>query len=174
MSRGNRVNDSIRVSKVSSVADRSPMSALQALKPLIIRPSLFPFVFLAIGLSAGAALGQQPSTAGANLFAPSPQLGKMVDAERALPITSFYSHIELKSGAKPGTLVRSKPATGYDLLPGITATRILYYTRTASGKDALASGVVLVPYGRPPKGGWALRVSGHGTSRGARRCAASP
>src|SRR6202162_1676792 len=173
MSRGNRVNDSIRVSKVSSVADRSPMSALQALKPLIIRPSLFPFVLLAIGLSAGAALGQQPSTAGANLFAPSPQLGKTVDAERALPITSFYSHIELKSGAKPGTLIRSESATDYDLPPGISATRILYYTRTASGNDALASGVVLVPYGRTPKGGWPLLAWSHGTSGVARSCAPS-
>ena len=154
MSGGNRENDSIKVPQGSSVADRSTMSTLQALKPLIVRPSLFPFVLLAIGLSAGAGLGQQPSTAGANLFAPSSQLGKTVDAERALPITSFYSHIELKSGAKPGTLVRSEPATDYDLPPGITATRILYYTRTASGKDALASGVVLVPYGPSPKGGW--------------------
>src|ERR1700676_1269839 len=117
------------------------MPTLQALKPLIVRPSLLPFLLLAIGLSAGGALAQQPSTVGANLFAPSPQLGKTVDAERALPITSFYTHIELKSGAKPGTLVRSEPATDYDLPPGVTATRILYYTRTASGKDALASGV---------------------------------
>jgi len=173
MSRGNRVNDSIRVPKVSSFADRSPMSTLQALKPLIIRPSLFPFVLLAIGLSARGALAQQPSTVGANLFAPSPQLGKTVDAERALPITSFYSHIELKSGAKPGTLVRSEPATDYDLPPGITATRILYYTRTASGKDALASGVVLVPYGPSPKGGWPLLAWSHGTSGVARSCAPS-
>lgn len=167
------MNDSIKVPQVSSFADRSPMSTLQALKPLIIRPSLFPFVLFAIGLSAGAALAQHPSTVGANLFAPSPQLGKTVDAERALPITSFYSHIELKSGAKPGTLFRSEPATGYDLPPGITATRILYYTRTASRKNALASGVVLVPYGRTPKGGWPLLAWSHGTSGVARSCAPS-
>ena len=150
------MNDSIKVPQVSSFADRSPMSTLQALKPLIVRASLFPFILFAIGLSAGAALAQQPSTVGANLFAPSPQLGKTIDAERELPITSFYSQIELKADGKPGTLVRSEPATGYDLPPGITATRILYYTRAASGNAALASGVVLVPYGRPPKGGWPL------------------
>ena len=173
MSRGHRVNDSIKVPQVSSFADRSPMSTLQARKPLIVRASLFPFVLLAIGLSAGAALAQQPSTVGANLFAPSLQLGKTVDGERALPITSFYSHIELESGAKPGTLVRSEPATDYDLPPGISATRILYYTRTASGKDALASGVVLVPYGPSPKGGWPLLAWSHGTSGVARNCAPS-
>jgi hypothetical protein len=167
------VNDSIRVPKVFSFADRSPMSTLQALKPLIVRPSLLPFVLLAIGLSAGAAWAQQPSTEGANLFAPSPQLGKTVGAERALPITSFYSHIEPKSGADPGTLLRSEPATDCGLPPGITATRILYYTRTASGKDALASGVVLVPYGPSPKGGWPLLAWSHGTSGVARSCAPS-
>src|ERR1700680_2167856 len=173
MSGGNRVNDSIRVPKVSSFTDRSPMSALQALKPLIICPSLFPFVLLAIGLSARGALAQQPSTVGANLFAPSPQLGKTVDAERALPITSFYTHIELKSGAKPGTLVRSEPATDYDLPPGISPTGMLYYTPRASGKDAFASGGVLMPYGPSPKGGWPLLAWSHGTSGVARSCAPS-
>src|SRR6202041_879660 len=138
-----------------------------------VRASLFPFILFAIGLSAGAALAQQPSTVGANLFAPTSQLGKTVDAERARPITSFYSNIELKSGAKPGTLVRSEPATDYDLPPGITATRILYHTRTASGKDALASGVVLVPYGKPPKNGWPLLAWSHGTSGVSNNCAPS-
>jgi pimeloyl-ACP methyl ester carboxylesterase len=173
MSGGNRVSDSVRVPEVSSFAYRSRMPTLQALKPLIICPSLFPFVLLAIVCSAGAALAQQPSAVGADLFAPSPQAGKTVDAERALPITSFYSHVELKSGATPGTLVRSEPATDYTLPPGIAATRILYYTRTASGKDALASGVVLVPYGRPPKDGWPLLAWSHGTSGVARSCAPS-
>src|SRR3984957_1424524 len=173
MSGGNRVSDSIRVPKISSFAYRSRLPTLQAPKPLIICSRLFPFVLLAIGFSAAAALAQQPSAVGADLFAPSLQAGKTVDAERALPITSFYSRMELKSGAKPGTLVRSEPATDYDLPPGITATRILYYTRTASGKDALASGVVLVPYGRTPKGGWPLLAWSHGTSGVARSCAPS-
>ena len=148
------MNDSIKVPQVSSFADRKPHVDIASSEATYCSCQSFPFVLFAIGLNAGAALAQQPSTVGANLFAPSPQLGKTVDAERARPITSFYSNIELKSGAKPGTLVRSEPATDYDLPPGITATRILYYTRTASGKDALASGVVLVPYGPSPKGGW--------------------
>src|ERR1700723_3692260 len=173
MSGGNHVSDSIRVPKVSSFAFRSRTPTLPALKPLIICPSLFPFILLAIVCSPGSALAQQSSAVGADLFAPSSQAGKTVDAERALPITSFYSHVELKSGATPGTLVRSEPATDYALPPGIAATRILYYTRTASGKDALASGVVLVPYGRTPNGGWTLLAWSHGTSGVARSCAPS-
>jgi hypothetical protein len=167
------VSDSIRLPKVSSFAYRSRTPTLPALKPPIICPSLFPFILLAIVCSAGSALAQQPSAVGADLFAPSPQAGKTVDAERALPITSFYSDVELKSGATPGTLVRSEPATDYTLPPGIAATRILYHTRTAGNNDALASGVVLVPYGQAPKDGWPLLAWSHGTSGVARICAPS-
>ena len=55
----------------------------------------------------------------------------------------------------------------------MTATRILYHTRTADNTDTLASGVVLVPYGTPPKDGWPLLAWSHGTSGVARVCAPS-
>jgi len=111
--------------------------------------------------------------AGADLFATSSKAGKEIDANRALPITSFYASEGLKRAGEPGTLVRSEPATEYALPPGITATRILYHTRTAGNTDALASGVVLVPYGRAPDGGWPLLAWSHGTSGVARNCAPS-
>lgn len=116
---------------------------------------------------------QQVLVGGANLFAPSPQVGREIDATRALPVTSFYATEGLKTDADPGILVRSEPATEYALPPGVTATRILYHTRTASNEDTIASGVVLVPYGRPPKGGWPLLAWSHGTSGVARACAPS-
>lgn len=128
---------------------------------------------IAIALSAGAALAQQPTAVGANLFAPSYQVGREIDAERALPVTSFYRTPAPNMTAKPGTLVRAEPATGYFLPPGVTATRILYHTRTADNTDTLASGVVLVPYGRPPREGWPLLAWSHGTSGVANNCAPS-
>src|SRR5271157_3483897 len=49
--------------------------------------------FIAITLWAGATFAQQPTTFGANLFAPS-LAGREIDAERrALPITPFYKHL---------------------------------------------------------------------------------
>src|SRR5262249_9834080 len=69
--------------------------------------------------------------AGADLFAPSWRAGKGLDAERALPLTPFYASPALQTPAPPGTLVRAEPATDYTLPPGVTATRILYHTRTA-------------------------------------------
>ena len=128
---------------------------------------------IAIGLWAGVTVAQHPLGVGADLFAPSSRAGKELDAERALPLTSFYATGGLETPAEPGTLVRSEQATDYALPPGITATRILYHTRTANNVDTLASGVVLVPYGRPPNGGWPLLSWSHGTSGVARNCAPS-
>src|SRR3984893_8879245 len=128
---------------------------------------------IAIGLWAGVTVAQHPLGGGADLFAPSSRAGKELDAERALPLPSFCATGGLETPAEPGTLVRSEQATDYALPPGITATRILYHTRTANNVDTLASGVVLVPYGRPPDGGWPLLSWSHGTSGVARNCAPS-
>jgi pimeloyl-ACP methyl ester carboxylesterase len=130
-------------------------------------------LLIALSFWSGKVLAQQTLTGGADLFALSRRSGKDVDAERALPITTFYEEGELNVPAEPGTLVRSESATDYALPPGITATRILYHTRTASGRDTLGSGVVLVPYGQPPKSGWPVLAWSHGTSGVARTCAPS-
>jgi len=130
--------------------------------------------FLVTAAVLPAVLSAQPASGGgAHLFAPSGQVGREIDSERALSLTPFYATEELKGEAAAGTLVRSESATDYVLPPGVTATRILYHTRTAHNADALASGVVLVPYGRPPAEGWPLLAWSHGTSGVARQCAPS-
>lgn len=128
---------------------------------------------VALGFFPPVLPAQQVLAGGANLFAPSPHEGRELDAARALPVTSFYATEGVQSDADPGTLVRSEPATEYALPPGVKATRILYHTRTASNEDAIASGVILEPYGSPPKGGWPLLAWSHGTSGVARACAPS-
>jgi pimeloyl-ACP methyl ester carboxylesterase len=148
--------------------------------PVVFRRGVRDLLLTTIGLillgsiSSGAreAFAQQPAW-GANLFAPSQAAGRTMDTARALPAPAFYREAPLSPSAKPGTLVRAQPATDFELPPGITATRIVYHTQTASGKDTLASGVVLVPYGHAPKGGWPLIAWSHGTSGVARRCAPS-
>jgi alpha-beta hydrolase superfamily lysophospholipase len=149
------------------------MSHFSDLQAFAIRLLSITSIFTTVGFWAGVARAQQPLAGGANLFAPSFKAGKKIDAERTLPITSFYENGELKTPAEPGTLVRSELAKDYVLPPGIIATRILYHTRTASNEDALSSGVVLVPYGQPPKGGWPLLAWSHGTSGVGRICAPS-
>jgi pimeloyl-ACP methyl ester carboxylesterase len=110
---------------------------------------------------------------GANLFATSWSEGKRIDADRALPPTPFYESPWRPTPGAPGALLRSESAEEYTLPAGVTATRILYRTKSSSGADAVSSGVVLVPYGTPPAGGWPLIAWSHGTSGVARSCAPS-
>jgi pimeloyl-ACP methyl ester carboxylesterase len=70
-------------------------------------------------------------------------------------------------------LIRSETAHDFSLPAGVRAVRILYHSRSASGKDVAASGVVLLPPGSPPKGGWPVIAWAHGTSGVAQMCAPS-
>jgi pimeloyl-ACP methyl ester carboxylesterase len=70
-------------------------------------------------------------------------------------------------------LIRSESFAGYSLPQGASAIRILYHSRTLSGKDIATSGVVLIPAGTPPVGGWPVIAWAHGTSGVARMCAPS-
>lgn len=96
-----------------------------------------------------------------------------MEARDALPLTGFYDPPNPLVAAPPGTLIRSEPFAGYDLPKGATAVRILYHSRALSGQDVAASGVVLIPAGAPPKGGWPVIAWAHGTSGVARMCAPS-
>jgi hypothetical protein len=96
-----------------------------------------------------------------------------MEARDALPLTRFYEPPRPLAAAAAGTLIRSEPFAGYDLPKGASAVRILYHSRSLSGADVAASGVVLVPAGAPPPGGWPLIAWAHGTAGVARMCAPS-
>lgn len=95
-----------------------------------------------------------------------------MESDDALPRTDFYDTPSLAS-SKPGDLLRQEPGTGYGLPQGATAVRILYHSLSADGKDVATSGVVLIPAGTPPAGGWPVIAWAHGTSGVARQCAPS-
>ena len=96
-----------------------------------------------------------------------------MEAKNALPLTRFYDPPHPLAAAAPGTLIRSEPFAGYSLPKGASAVRILYHSRTLNGEDVAASGVVLIPAGTPPPGGWPVIAWAHGTSGVARMCAPS-
>jgi pimeloyl-ACP methyl ester carboxylesterase len=104
----------------------------------------------------------------------SAQEGPAMTAQRAnaLPLTAFYD-VGDADLSTAGTLVRSEPGTGYDLPAGVTATRIAYASRDANGRPVLATGVVLLPPGNAPEGGWPVIGWAHGTAGVARVCAPS-
>jgi alpha-beta hydrolase superfamily lysophospholipase len=96
-----------------------------------------------------------------------------MEAKDALPLTRFYDPPRPLASAAPGTLIRSELFVGYSLPDGASAVRILYHSRALNGKDVATSGVVLVPAGRPPSGGWPVIAWAHGTAGVARMCAPS-
>jgi alpha-beta hydrolase superfamily lysophospholipase len=126
-------------------------------------------------LSLGAALAEdapKPPPADAGL---PKSLVEAVAMERAdaLPHTAFYDTPKALAEAKPGDLLRKEAGDGYTLPPGARAVRILYRSRDAEGRAVATSGVVLVPAGDPPAGGWPVIAWAHGTSGVARMCAPS-
>jgi alpha-beta hydrolase superfamily lysophospholipase len=74
----------------------------------------------------------------------------------------------------PGTLISTRDApTQARLLGAQRAWQILYHSTDLAGRDTAVSGLVLVPPGQPPAGGWPLVAWAHGTSGLADRCAPS-
>ena len=98
---------------------------------------------------------------------------RKLEASDALPLGGFYIPPTKLAMTHRGDLLRHAPFTGYALPAGVRAERILYHSRAADGRDVAASGVVLVPPGDPPRGGWPVIAWAHGTSGVARQCAPS-
>lgn len=103
---------------------------------------------------------------------------RRIEKDNALPLTDFYDAPKILKD--PGALLRSQEFDGYrfpgdfsaeDL--GIRTVRFLYVSRASSGLKVPASGVIVLPYGKPPPGGWPVLVWGHGTSGVGRPCAPS-
>jgi pimeloyl-ACP methyl ester carboxylesterase len=87
--------------------------------------------------------------------------------------TSFYDSPHPLPPGKPGELIRSESTNQYSLPYELSALRILYHSRTANGEDVAVSGVVLIPDGKPPAGGWPVIAWAHDFRGTARQCAPS-
>jgi hypothetical protein len=92
---------------------------------------------------------------------------------RTFPLTKFYDTPEPLPRGNPGELIRAEEFEGYDLPPGVLAVRILYHSRSAQQQDVAASGVVLYPETKAPRGGWPVIAWAHELGGVARRCAPS-
>jgi hypothetical protein len=94
-------------------------------------------------------------------------------AHGELPLTRFYGTATPLPAGKPGDLIRSQRFDDYDLPDGVSAVRILYHSVSATGTDVASSGVVLIPGGEVPKGGWPIIAWAHPFVAVARSCAPS-
>ena len=92
---------------------------------------------------------------------------------RNLPLTKFYETPNPLPAGNPGELIRSTAFDDYDLPITVSAVRILYHSRSASGEDIASSGVVLFPDKKAPAGGWPVIAWAHDLNGVARSCAPS-
>lgn len=84
---------------------------------------------------------------------------------------------ETPTSAAPGTLLADPvDFTGYPALASLTSTSVSVLYGSTSGIDGsttAVSGLVLVPKGEPPSGGWPIVSVGHATTGTDTRCAPS-
>ena len=86
----------------------------------------------------------------------------------------FYRPPDPLPYAPAGSIIRSQSiAAGAAMPAGAHAYRVLFHTTSASGGDLAESGVLVVPGGTPPPGGFPIVSWAHGTTGVASGCAPS-
>ena len=85
--------------------------------------------------------------------------------------SDFYEPPSPLPGGPHGTLIRSEPIP--PLAPGSRALRVLHTSEAVDGRPIAVSGLVAVPDGPPPPGGWPVVSWAHGTKGVADPCAPS-
>ncbi len=83
----------------------------------------------------------------------------------AAGLPGFYALPDQVAPAPPGALVRHEAIPAPSGLPrGTDVVRVLYHSLTDTGADVLVSGVVVVPPGPPPIGGFPIVTWAHPTT----------
>jgi pimeloyl-ACP methyl ester carboxylesterase len=87
---------------------------------------------------------------------------------------AFYAPPTSLPGKAHGDLVWARALTGAPVVPGAASTKVVLYRSTGvDGKPTAVSGVVSIPKGHAPKGGWPVISYAHGTTGIADQCAPS-
>jgi alpha-beta hydrolase superfamily lysophospholipase len=100
-------------------------------------------------------------------------------AEAATPRTgpagdAFYTPPSPLPGKRHGDLIWTRPLKGAAVVPGAAKTALVLYRSSGAGGGAVpVSGVVSIPKGKAPKGGWPVVTYAHGTTGIADSCAPS-
>ncbi len=89
------------------------------------------------------------------------------------PGLRFYTPGRTLPGGPHGTLIWERPLSGGAALGGARNYRVLYKQVGVRGKLVAVSGLVSIPHGTAPKGGWPVISFAHGTTGIADQCAPS-
>jgi pimeloyl-ACP methyl ester carboxylesterase len=101
------------------------------------------------------------------------QSSKLGHPSNSLSITEFYDVTRPLAPGRAGELIRFEKSNLYSLPYELSALRILYHSRTSRDEDVAVSGVVIIPDGKPPSGGWPVIAWAHDFKGKARQCAPS-
>ncbi len=89
-------------------------------------------------------------------------------------LAAFYRAPRPLAAAPAGTIIRSQPLPTASALPaGTRAYRVLFHSTSIGGADIAESGIVVIPGGTPPAGGFPIVSWAHGTTGVAAACAPS-
>jgi acetyl esterase/lipase len=84
---------------------------------------------------------------------------------------AFYQATDSEIAGPVGTLIRKEPRVG--AAAGATAYKVLYRSTKPDGTPIAVSGMVIVPAGQPPAGGWPIVAWAHPTTGVVPHCAPS-
>ncbi len=88
--------------------------------------------------------------------------------------TAFYTPPSPLPPGSHGDVIWARPLTGGAVLPSAASnTLVLYHTTALDGSDRAVSGMVAIPPGSPPPGGWPVISWAHGTTGDAPDCTPS-
>jgi pimeloyl-ACP methyl ester carboxylesterase len=93
----------------------------------------------------------------------------LLPAPEGLP--AFYAVPDPLPSDEPGALVKYEKVDAPDV--NGTAYRVMYVSTTLRDEPVPVTGVIVVPNGTPPEGGWPVVTWGHGTNGMADMCAPS-
>ncbi|WP_278265325.1 lipase family protein [Nocardia sp. AG03] len=85
----------------------------------------------------------------------------------------FYSPSASAIAGEHGSVIWSRPITGDPAIPGARNELVLYRSVDVAGNPVAVSGMVVVPDGPAPAGGWPMISWAHGTTGTADVCAPS-
>jgi acetyl esterase/lipase len=91
--------------------------------------------------------------------------------DAAVAQDTFYQASDAEIAGPPGTVIRDEPMLG--AAAGAAAHRVLYRSTAPDGKPIAVSGVIIIPAGQPPTGGWPIVAWAHPTTGIVPRCAPS-
>ncbi len=119
--------------------------------------------------SAASAAGQGGSPGVGDAPTGSPQSAAVTGS-----LAAFYRAPRGLGPAPAGTVIRAQPLPVASAFPaGTRAYRVLFHSTSIGGTDIAESGMVVIPGGTPPVGGFPIVSWAHGTTGVAAACAPS-